>query len=65
MSCTNNVSSPKYLRLNNTKYNQSREINTIQPNYAWTDITYLLHKNNVNWIFYYDDAGNDPSWKTR
>ena len=46
MSCTNNVSSPKYLRLNNTKYNQSREINTIQPNYAWTDITYLLHKNN-------------------
>lgn len=63
MSCNNNVSPPKYLKLNNTKYNQSWKINTVQPNYAWTDITYLLHKNNVSWTFYYDDINDgDLSW---
>jgi phospholipase C len=23
-----------------------------RPNYAWTDLTYLLHKNNVSWKYY-------------
>jgi phospholipase C len=64
MSCTNNISSPNYLKLNNTKYNQSWKINTSQPNYAWTDITYLLHKYNVSWTFYYEDINDsgDISW---
>jgi phospholipase C len=29
------------------------------PNYAWTDLTYLLHKNNVSWG-YYVVAGSEP-----
>ena len=29
------------------------------PDYAWTDLTYLLHKNNVSWG-YYVVAGNEP-----
>ncbi len=29
------------------------------PIYAWTDMTYLLHKNNVSWG-YYVVAGNEP-----
>jgi phospholipase C len=24
----------------------------VRPNYAWTDLTYLLHKNNVSWKYY-------------
>jgi phospholipase C len=30
-----------------------------QPNYAWTDLTYLLHKNNVSWG-YYVVSGTEP-----
>ncbi len=30
-----------------------------QPNYAWTDITYLLHKNHVSWG-YYVVSGTEP-----
>ncbi len=29
------------------------------PNYAWTDLTYLLHANNVSWGYYVDE-GNEP-----
>ena len=29
------------------------------PNYAWTDLTYLLHKNNVSWA-YYVASGDEP-----
>ena len=29
------------------------------PNYAWTDLTYLLHKDNVSWG-YYLDQGTQP-----
>jgi phospholipase C len=29
------------------------------PNYAWTDLTYLLHKNNVSWA-YYVFSGTEP-----
>ena len=29
------------------------------PNYAWTDLTWLLHKDNVSWA-YYVDAGSQP-----
>jgi phospholipase C len=30
-----------------------------QPDYAWTDLTYLLHKNQVSWG-YYVVSGNEP-----
>jgi len=29
------------------------------PNYAWTDLTYLLHKNNVSWKYYVAE-GTEP-----
>jgi phospholipase C len=29
------------------------------PDYAWTDITYLLHKNNVSWAYYLEE-GDQP-----
>lgn len=66
MSCNNSVN-PKFLISNNVIYNQSWKINMTQPNYAWTDITYLLYKNNVSWAFYYDEDikdRNDLSWFT-
>jgi phospholipase C len=31
----------------------------VPPNYAWTDLTYLLHKHNVSWA-YYIFAGTEP-----
>lgn len=31
----------------------------LKNDYAWTDLTYLLHKNNVSWG-YYLSAGNEP-----
>ena len=40
----------------------SRYVNgqlTSQPQYAWTDLTYLLHKNNVSWK-YYVQTGTEP-----
>ena len=40
MSCTNALDDPQPLR------------GSTPPNYAWTDLTYLLHKNNVSWKYY-------------
>ncbi len=40
LSCTNAVQFP----------DQPKAFPT--PNYAWTDLTYLLHKNNVSWAYY-------------
>jgi phospholipase C len=31
----------------------------VRPDYAWTDLTYLLHKNNVSWGYYVAD-GTEP-----
>jgi phospholipase C len=36
MSCTNELQNPGQAR----------------PNYAWTDLTYLLHKNSISWKYY-------------
>ena len=33
--------------------------NTTKNDYAWTDLTYLLYKNNISWG-YYLSAGNEP-----
>jgi phospholipase C len=35
----------------------------VKPDYAWTDITYLLHKYNVSWR-YYIEVGTEPDCST-
>ena len=50
-SCVNALQSPQQLTENGTA--QPR------PNYAWTDLTYLLHKHNITWK-YYVAAGTQP-----
>ncbi len=51
MSCVNALQSPQGLSENGQP--QPR------PNYAWTDLTYLMHKHNVSWK-YYVAAGTQP-----
>jgi phospholipase C len=46
MSCQNELQSPAGLVNRNKATPQKR------PDYAWTDLTYLLHKNNVSWAYY-------------
>ena len=58
MSCINALQSPqnpKDFQLANTPFN----FNLTDPNYAWTDLTYLLFKNNVSWK-YYIQTGTQP-----
>ena len=45
MSCANALQNPDQLRAGTTAKTQA-------PDYAWTDLTYLLHKNNVSWKYY-------------
>jgi len=40
MSCVNELQNPQRLAHGD------------QPDYAWTDLTYLLHKNHVSWAYY-------------
>ena len=51
-SCVNALQSPQQL---GTK----KQGGTTDPNYAWTDLTYLLHKYGVSWK-YYLDQGTQP-----
>jgi phospholipase C len=51
-SCVNELQSPQQTA---TKKNGG----VTNPNYAWTDLTYLLHKSNVSWK-YYLDQGTQP-----
>ncbi len=46
MSCVNALNGPSGVNVN-------------KNDYAWTDLTYLLHKNNVSWG-YYLSAGTEP-----
>jgi phospholipase C len=48
MSCTNAVDSPQ-LEDPIHPYHPA-------PNYAWTDLTYLLHRANVGWKYYIEDG---------
>ncbi len=41
MSCVNELQSPQRLGRGGG-----------QPDYAWTDLTYLLHKNHISWAYY-------------
>ncbi|MGE5249995.1 MAG: alkaline phosphatase family protein [Bacteroidota bacterium] len=49
MSCINNIESPK----------PGSAIPGSKPDYAWTDLTYLLHKYGVSWGYYLTE-GNEP-----
>jgi phospholipase C len=51
MSCTNALESPA----TPPDYNKSGKV----PDYAWTDLTYLLHRRGVSWG-YYVFAGGEP-----
>ncbi len=44
MSCTSNVDHPDQIVIGVKPYER--------PTYAWTDLTYLLYKNNVSWAYY-------------
>jgi len=43
MSCTNDLDNPQGF---------NGQAVAPRPNYAWTDLTYLLHKHNVSWKYY-------------
>ncbi|HTD47173.1 MAG TPA: alkaline phosphatase family protein [bacterium] len=45
MSCVNELQSPDRLARRGKQ-------GLAKPNYAWTDLTYLLHKANVGWAYY-------------
>ncbi len=53
MSCQNELQSPESIR------QRGRPAGSGTPNYAWTDLTYLLHKAHVSWA-YYVVAGSQP-----
>ncbi|MFZ1041524.1 MAG: alkaline phosphatase family protein [Anaerolineales bacterium] len=44
MSCTSEIDKPDSIVMGVTPYKA--------PIYAWTDLTYLLYKNNVSWAYY-------------
>jgi phospholipase C len=50
MSCTNALDGPKTSR---------SALNTSRNDYAWTDLTYLLHKADVSWAYYLSE-GTEP-----
>lgn len=54
MSCVNELANPQSLGLNGR--NTATEP---QPDYAWTDITFLLHNHGVSWAYYLDE-GTQP-----
>ncbi|MBI3485641.1 phospholipase [Candidatus Daviesbacteria bacterium] len=55
LSCINALQSP------DRPPNPSKKLSLLRgsPNYAWTDLTYLLHKNHISWG-YYVFAGSEP-----
>jgi phospholipase C len=54
MSCVNDLKDPQSLSL--FRKDPATEH---RPDYAWTDITFLLHKHNVSWAYYLDE-GTQP-----
>ncbi len=53
MSCVNALQSPQ------SPPDFQPKLNPTNPDYAWTDLTYLLFKNNVSWK-YYVQTGTQP-----
>jgi phospholipase C len=59
MSCVNELQSPEFppdFRSSNPRF---RAPGPGRPDYAWTDLTYLLHAHHVSWA-YYVMRGNQP-----
>ncbi len=54
MSCRNELQSPDVLMPNPIRPGPQP-----RPNYAWTDLTYLLHKARVSWAYYVAE-GTEP-----
>ncbi len=54
-SCTNEVGHPG----DPPDFNTARHPNAQPPTYAWTDLTYLLHRAHVSWR-YYVAKGDEP-----
>jgi phospholipase C len=54
LSCHNELANPQSLGMNRNK-----AVKEVQPIYAWTDLTYLLHRNNISWAYYLDE-GTQP-----
>ncbi|MDR3573943.1 MAG: alkaline phosphatase family protein [Anaerolineaceae bacterium] len=50
MSCVNALDGPK---------TALSPLNTTKNDYAWTDLTYLLHKDNISWAYYLSN-GSEP-----
>jgi len=55
MSCVNALQSPG----NPPDFGPPRLVRTPPPDYAWTDLTYLLHKDRVSWGYYVFN-GSEP-----
>jgi phospholipase C len=60
-SCTNALEDPNEDQVMDPSIGYSS--NDGQPHYAWTDLTYLLHKNGVSWG-YYVYKGTEPDCET-
>jgi len=56
MSCTSAIDGPT---LPGVKGTSLTEANAGKLDYAWTDLTYLLYKNNVSWAYYLSN-GSEP-----
>ena len=54
MSCVDELANPQSLGMNG-----KNPLTEPKPNYAWTDITFLLHKQGVSWAYYIDE-GTQP-----
>ena len=59
MSCTNTLQSPQLPPDAKNIQLKQPAAQTGAPDYAWTDLTYLLHKNNVSWN-YFVEGGTQP-----
>jgi phospholipase C len=55
MSCVNEVENPD----GPPDYNLEHSLPGTAPDYAWTDLTYLLYKNHISWK-YYIETGTQP-----
>jgi phospholipase C len=51
-SCKSNINNPPHL-------GRTPGSSTLRPDYAWTDLTYLLHAYNVSWRYYLSE-GTQP-----
>jgi phospholipase C len=58
-SCANNIGGPYSFERMQRFVDRAIATGTAPVHFAWTDITYLLHKNHVSWG-YYIETGTEP-----